>query len=101
MFAQPEGRALDFGDLDVDAVAASVPSPIGFLPPLSCSFGTNDLTQMTYGISRDDVSRFLSSYLAKGLMPADPFQVSSSSRGGGGEKRGGAAAAAGEGERRG
>nr|WP_047578158.1 pyruvate, phosphate dikinase [Methylobacterium sp. ZNC0032] len=37
------------------------------------SFGTNDLTQTTLGISRDDASSFLSSYTAKGLLDADPF----------------------------
>jgi phosphoenolpyruvate synthase/pyruvate phosphate dikinase len=39
------------------------------------SFGTNDLTQMTYGYSRDDVNKFLPSYLDKGILPVDPFQV--------------------------
>jgi pyruvate,orthophosphate dikinase len=38
------------------------------------SFGTNDLTQMTLGISRDDVSGFLPHYLAHGILPDDPFQ---------------------------
>lgn len=37
------------------------------------SFGTNDLTQTTLGISRDDVGRFLNSYLEKGLFEKDPF----------------------------
>jgi pyruvate,orthophosphate dikinase len=39
------------------------------------SFGTNDLTQLTYGYSRDDVARFLARYLDMGLLPADPFAV--------------------------
>lgn len=39
------------------------------------SFGTNDLTQMTYGFSRDDVSGFMHDYLDKKIMPADPFQT--------------------------
>jgi len=39
------------------------------------SFGTNDLTQMTFGYSRDDVAKFLPSYLDKGLIPSDPFSV--------------------------
>ncbi|GEK28414.1 pyruvate, phosphate dikinase [Furfurilactobacillus siliginis] len=39
------------------------------------SFGTNDLTQLTFGYSRDDVGAFLPEYLAKGLLPADPFQT--------------------------
>jgi len=37
------------------------------------SFGTNDLTQTTLGISRDDASSFLGAYTAKGLLDADPF----------------------------
>jgi pyruvate, orthophosphate dikinase len=39
------------------------------------SFGTNDLTQMTFGYSRDDVGKFLPIYLEKGLLKEDPFQV--------------------------
>ena len=38
------------------------------------SFGTNDLTQMTYGLSRDDSSKFLNDYLARGIYQKDPFQ---------------------------
>jgi len=37
------------------------------------SFGTNDLTQTAFGISRDDAASFLSIYTAKGILPADPF----------------------------
>jgi len=37
------------------------------------SFGTNDLTQTTFGISRDDSSRFLQAYLDKGIFESDPF----------------------------
>ena len=39
------------------------------------SFGTNDLTQMTLGFSRDDIGKFLPIYLEKGLIKADPFQT--------------------------
>jgi len=39
------------------------------------SFGTNDLTQMTYGFSRDDIGGFLHDYLDKGMLSADPFQT--------------------------
>ncbi len=39
------------------------------------SFGTNDLTQMTFGYSRDDIGTFLPDYLAKEILPADPFQT--------------------------
>jgi pyruvate,orthophosphate dikinase len=39
------------------------------------SFGTNDLTQMVFGYSRDDVAKFLPAYLQKRILPADPFAV--------------------------
>lgn len=39
------------------------------------SFGTNDLTQMTLGFSRDDVGKFVPEYIEKGLLEKDPFQV--------------------------
>jgi pyruvate,orthophosphate dikinase len=39
------------------------------------SFGTNDLTQTTYGLSRDDAGRFLPGYLERGIFTDDPFQV--------------------------
>ncbi|MFO7754990.1 MAG: pyruvate, phosphate dikinase [Bacteroidales bacterium] len=39
------------------------------------SFGTNDLTQMAFGYSRDDAGRFLPVYLKKGILKYDPFQV--------------------------
>jgi pyruvate,orthophosphate dikinase len=39
------------------------------------SFGTNDLTQLAFGYSRDDVAKFLPDYLQKGLLPHDPFAV--------------------------
>ncbi|WP_010662707.1 pyruvate, phosphate dikinase [Marinilabilia salmonicolor] len=39
------------------------------------SFGTNDLTQMTFGYSRDDAGKFLPIYLDKGVLKDDPFQV--------------------------
>ncbi len=38
------------------------------------SFGTNDLTQMTFGYSRDDINSFLPDYLKQELLEADPFQ---------------------------
>jgi pyruvate,orthophosphate dikinase len=39
------------------------------------SFGTNDLTQMTFGFSRDDIGGFLIDYLDKKILDVDPFQV--------------------------
>ncbi|MEM7521234.1 MAG: putative PEP-binding protein, partial [Pseudomonadota bacterium] len=39
------------------------------------SFGTNDLTQMTYGLSRDDAGRFMSEYVKQGVFREDPFHV--------------------------
>jgi pyruvate,orthophosphate dikinase len=37
------------------------------------SFGTNDLTQTTYGVSRDDAATFLGIYTSRGILPSDPF----------------------------
>jgi len=37
------------------------------------SFGTNDLTQMTFGFSRDDAGKFLPEYIEKGILEKDPF----------------------------
>jgi pyruvate,orthophosphate dikinase len=39
------------------------------------SFGTNDLTQMTFGFSRDDIGAFMGEYLNKKIIPSDPFQT--------------------------
>ncbi|MGO2083544.1 pyruvate, phosphate dikinase [Vagococcus sp.] len=39
------------------------------------SFGTNDLTQMTFGYSRDDAGKFIHQYLTDGILPVDPFQT--------------------------
>ncbi len=38
------------------------------------SFGTNDLTQLTFGYSRDDAGKFLPEYIEQGILPIDPFQ---------------------------
>src|SRR5437899_7251435 len=38
------------------------------------SFGTNDLTQTTFGFSRDDAGKIIADYIAKGILKADPFQ---------------------------
>ncbi|MEO0822909.1 MAG: putative PEP-binding protein, partial [Pseudomonadota bacterium] len=37
------------------------------------SYGTNDLTQMIYGLSRDDAGRFIPDYVAQGIFERDPF----------------------------
>ncbi|GHG95782.1 putative PEP-binding protein [Pseudodonghicola xiamenensis] len=50
--------------------AAEISPYVSFL-----SFGTNDLTQMTYGLSRDDAGRFMSDYVRKGVFNEDPFHV--------------------------
>jgi pyruvate,orthophosphate dikinase len=39
------------------------------------SFGTNDLTQMTFGFSRDDIGGFVPAYIEAGILPADPFNI--------------------------
>ncbi|MDB6180151.1 putative PEP-binding protein [Paracoccus fistulariae] len=39
------------------------------------SFGTNDLTQMTYGLSRDDAGRFMGAYVGQGVFAEDPFHI--------------------------
>jgi pyruvate,orthophosphate dikinase len=38
------------------------------------SFGTNDLTQMTFGFSRDDAGKVIAEYLERGILKSDPFQ---------------------------
>ena len=50
--------------------AAEIAPHVAFL-----SFGTNDLTQMTYGLSRDDAGRFMSDYVKQGVFPEDPFHT--------------------------
>ena len=50
--------------------ADEIASQVAFL-----SFGTNDLTQMTYGLSRDDAGRFMSAYVQQGVFREDPFHT--------------------------
>jgi len=50
--------------------AGEIAAHAGFL-----SFGTNDLTQMTYGLSRDDAGRFMGAYVRQGVYPEDPFHT--------------------------
>jgi pyruvate, orthophosphate dikinase len=51
-------------------LAGEIAQHVAFL-----SFGTNDLTQMTYGLSRDDAGRFMSAYVNQGVYAEDPFHV--------------------------
>ncbi len=50
-------------------VADKIAEPVEFF-----SYGTNDLTQMGFGFSRDDIGGFLAEYIKKGILPEDPFQ---------------------------
>jgi pyruvate,orthophosphate dikinase len=50
-------------------VADKIAEPVEFF-----SYGTNDLTQMGFGFSRDDIGGFLAEYIRKGILPEDPFQ---------------------------
>ena len=50
--------------------AGEIAGHAGFL-----SFGTNDLTQMLYGLSRDDAGRFMPDYVSQGVFPHDPFHT--------------------------
>ncbi|MEM6578260.1 MAG: putative PEP-binding protein [Pseudomonadota bacterium] len=91
-------REVELVKKSVDAVAAAVRSETGqsftyrlgvmvetpraalrageIAPHVSfLSFGTNDLTQMTYGLSRDDAGKFMSAYVQQGVYPEDPFHV--------------------------
>jgi pyruvate,orthophosphate dikinase len=83
-------RALAAAPAGAGARGAPIPYSIGTMIelPRACvvadriaehadffSFGTNDLTQTTYGLSRDDAGRFLPAYLDAGVLPADPFAV--------------------------
>lgn len=91
-------REVELVKIRVDAVAAAVRTETGrdftyrlgvmVETPRAClraeeiaphvsflSFGTNDLTQMTYGLSRDDAGRFMSTYVQQGVYPEDPFHT--------------------------
>jgi pyruvate, orthophosphate dikinase len=83
-------RALVAGAFEAAIGGANIPYTIGTMIelPRAClvadqiaahadffSFGTNDLTQTTYGLSRDDAGRFLPAYLEAGVLAADPFAV--------------------------
>jgi pyruvate,orthophosphate dikinase len=83
-------RALVARTFEASIAGANIPYTIGTMIelPRACviadqlaahadffSFGTNDLTQTTYGLSRDDAGRVLPAYLEAGVLPSDPFAV--------------------------
>ncbi|MFN0253175.1 MAG: pyruvate, phosphate dikinase [Kofleriaceae bacterium] len=83
-------RELVSATIDAALAGAQIPYTIGTMIelPRACviadriaehadffSFGTNDLTQTTFGLSRDDAGRFLPSYVDGGVLPVDPFVV--------------------------
>jgi phosphoenolpyruvate synthase/pyruvate phosphate dikinase len=83
-------RALVATAMDKALAGAKIPYTIGTMIelPRACvvadriaehadffSFGTNDLTQTTFGLSRDDAGRFLPTYIDSGVLPNDPFAV--------------------------
>jgi pyruvate,orthophosphate dikinase len=83
-------RALTAKAMDAALGGAAIPYTIGTMIelPRACvvadriaehadffSFGTNDLTQTTFGLSRDDAGRFLPAYVDGGVLPNDPFAV--------------------------
>ncbi len=83
-------RALVVAAMDRALAGAKIPYTVGTMIelPRAClvadriaehadffSFGTNDLTQTTYGLSRDDAGRFLPIYVDQGVLPSDPFAV--------------------------
>jgi pyruvate,orthophosphate dikinase len=83
-------RALVAAALDAALAGAKIPYTIGTMIelPRACvvadriaehadffSFGTNDLTQTTFGLSRDDAGRFLPAYIDRGVLPNDPFAI--------------------------
>ncbi len=58
----------------IEVPRAALPADAIALEAEFFSFGTNDLTQMTMGFSRDDAGRFLGEYVDKGILDIDPFQ---------------------------
>jgi pyruvate,orthophosphate dikinase len=83
-------RSLVANAMDAALGGAKIPYTIGTMIelPRACvvadriaehadffSFGTNDLTQTTFGLSRDDAGRFLPTYIDGGVLPNDPFAV--------------------------
>jgi len=74
-FGLPRGKlALVVGTM-IEIPRACITADKIAVPCEFFSFGTNDLTQMGFGFSRDDIGGFLPKYLDKGILPADPFQT--------------------------
>ncbi|MCR9125058.1 MAG: pyruvate, phosphate dikinase [Rhodobacteraceae bacterium] len=70
------GRAFDYRlGVMVETPRAALRANEIALSSAFLSFGTNDLTQMTYGLSRDDAGRFMSDYVQQGVYPEDPFHI--------------------------
>ena len=73
-FRLPKGKpALVIGTM-IEIPRACITADKFAVPCEFFSFGTNDLTQMGFGFSRDDIGGFLPKYLEKGILPVDPFQ---------------------------
>ena len=77
VFKEWDGRTVDYklGTMIEVPRAALTAAEIAEAGAEFFSYGTNDLTQMTFGFSRDDVGSFLPAYLRKGLLENDPFEV--------------------------
>ncbi|GFZ08941.1 pyruvate orthophosphate dikinase [Actinidia rufa] len=76
----PQARFLIFFDLSHQGTMIEVPRAALVADEIAkeaefFSFGTNDLTQMTFGYSRDDAGKFLPTYISKGILQRDPFEV--------------------------
>lgn len=71
---QEQGMALDYKlGVMVETPRAALRAGDLAASAAFLSFGTNDLTQMTYGLSRDDAGRFMRDYVNQGVFPEDPF----------------------------
>jgi len=78
VFAEkPQGQTVDYklGTMIEVPRAALIAKELAEAGAEFFSYGTNDLTQMTYGFSRDDVGSFLPAYLKQGLLETDPFET--------------------------
>lgn len=76
VFEERVGQAVEYklGTMIETPRAALTASEIAAAGAEFFSYGTNDLTQMTYGFSRDDVGTYLPTYIREGIMESDPFE---------------------------